>query len=41
MILAMTNREIPKEWYHDPSLYDNNSYTVAMYCLIRDRIIDK
>ena len=31
MILSMTNREIPTEWYHDPSIQDNKGNTVAMY----------
>ena len=31
MILAMLNKEIPIEWYHDPTLQDNNGNTVAMY----------
>ena len=38
MILAMLNKEIPIEWYHDPTLQDNNGNTVALI-LINRKII--
>ena len=31
MILDMMNKEVPKEWYHDPSIQDNKGNTFAMY----------
>lgn len=30
MILAMLNKEIPDEWYHDPILQNINGDTVAI-----------
>ena len=30
MILAMLDKEIPKEWYHDPNIKNKYGYTVAL-----------
>ena len=30
MILAMNKLEIPKEWNHDPTIKNNEDWTVAM-----------
>ena len=31
MILAKNKVEIPKEWEHNPTLKNNDGYTVALY----------
>jgi len=40
MIAALDNiiEELPQHWYHDPTLKDNNSWTVAMYAAYTGRI---
>ena len=39
MLLARENKEIPKQWEHDPATQDKTGMTVAMFLTGRTRTI--
>jgi len=39
MYLARGGKEIPPQWKHDPTIYDNNGRTVAVYLMYKYMVV--